>query len=300
MAQAAAALSIKEERTFSAELGGRKVCGLAIQDAWEGFTKYGRADGAHLIVLDSEQRIVKGTPALMSSLGLLDDEHFISIPETTLPDGTVVPAFKCGRYPASKSVDGAVTHSFTAKPWVNIKFADAVAACAAAGLQLARESQELAVRHLICQQPENWTGSAVGEGSVFQGLHRGTVSGAQAADYVSPNADERSYHVLPGGERVYGVAGNIWTLTFDDVQGDASGLVADRMRADSISLTSAPYPSRECGMGYRTTGDEDWSGLALVRGGYWDDGDYAGVFHLGYSNPGYAYDGVGFRCTKPE
>src|SRR5471030_1004635 len=94
--------------------------------------------------------------------GQLSDEHFVSIPETTLPDGTVVPAFKYGRYPASKGVDGAVAHSISAKPWVRIKFADAVAACDAAGLQLARETQELAVRHLICQQPENWSGGEVG------------------------------------------------------------------------------------------------------------------------------------------
>src|SRR5471030_1714524 len=232
--------------------------------------------------------------------GQLSDEHFVSIPETTLPDGTVVPAFKYGRYPASKGVDGAVAHSISAKPWVRIKFADAVAACDAAGLQLARETQELAVRHLICQQPENWSGGEVGVGHVFQGLHRGTVSGAQAADYVSPNADERSYHVLPGGERVYGVAGNIFTYAFDDVQGAPSGFVAGRVREDSISLTTAPFPAYEKGMGHRTDGDVNWSGGALIRGGFWGGGDYAGVFRLGYTAPVDASGVVGFRCTKPQ
>lgn len=232
------------------------------------------------------------------------DSDFVLIPQTALQraDGSVlvVSAFWYARYPASKDADSAVMHSFTDKPWVNVKFNDAVRACSAAGLQLARESQELVVRHLICQQPENWTGGEVGVGQVYQGLHLGTVSSAQAADHVSPNANARSWHVLPGGERVYGVAGNIYTLAFDDVQGDARGLVAGRLRADSISLTTAPFSSRDAGMGYRTAGDDDWSGGALVRGGYWVGGDDAGVFYLGYACPGYAGGGVGFRCTKPE
>jgi len=240
----------------------------------------------------------------VQSTKLSSDSDFVLIPQTALQraDGSVlvVPAFWYARYPASKDADGAVMHSFTDKPWVNVKFNDAVRACSAAGLQLARESQELVVRHLICQQPENWTGGEVGVGQVYQGLHLGTVSSAQAADHVSPNANERSWHVLPGGERVYGVAGNIYTLALDDVQGDARGLVAGRLRADSISLTTAPFPSRDAGMGYRTAGDDDWSGGALVRGGYWGDGDVAGVFGLGCTYPDYASDYVGFRCTKPE
>jgi hypothetical protein len=226
------------------------------------------------------------------------DEHSVLIPRTTLPGGLVVESFWYARYPASKGADGKLVHDISAKPWVNVSFADAGAAADAAGLQLVRESQELVVRHLICQEPENWTSGKVGEGSVYQGLHKGSVSSAQAADYQAAES-ERNWHVLPGGERVYGVAGNIWTWAHDDVQGDARGLVADRMKADSISLTTAPYPSKEKGMGYRTSGGESWSGLALLRGGYWRDGGDAGVFGLGYAHPSFELDFVGFRCTKP-
>lgn len=229
-------------------------------------------------------------------------EHFVLISETALPraDGTslVVPAFWYARYPASKGADGKLVHDISAKPWVSIDFTAANAAAEAAGLLVARETQELVVRHLICQQPENWTSGEVGKGSVYQGLHRGTVSCAQPADYAA-DEDERNWHVLPGGEKVYGVAGNIWTYSYDDVQGDARGLVAGRLASDSISLTTAPYPSNKKGMGYRTSGDDNWSGRALIRGGCWRDGDDAGVFRLGYVRPSLAYDGVGFRCTKP-
>jgi hypothetical protein len=299
MSKASAALTITEERTFSAQLGGRTVAGLAVADAWRGFTLYTNAVGAELIVLDAEQRVVTGTPALLSTLGLLADEHFVLIPRTTLPGGLVVEAFWYARYPASKGADGKLVHDISAKPWVNVNFDQAGAAAEAAGLQLVRETQELAVRHLICQQPENWTSGKVGEGSVYQGLHRGTVSSAQPADYKAGD-DERNWHVLPGGERVYGVAGNVYTWTHDDVQGDERGLVAGRLKSDSISLTTAPYPSKEKGMGYRTVGDCDWSGLALFRGGFWYDGGDAGVFRLGCSRPRHSHVFVGFRCTKPE
>ncbi|NRR28863.1 DUF1566 domain-containing protein [Oxalobacteraceae bacterium] len=63
-------LRITEDRTFSAQLGKRTVSGLAVASAWEGFIKYTNATGAHLIVLDAEQRVVAGTASLMSQLGL--------------------------------------------------------------------------------------------------------------------------------------------------------------------------------------------------------------------------------------
>jgi hypothetical protein len=294
-----AALELIEERTFTARLHDRNITGLAVESSWEGFTKFRHAtSGLHLIVLDGEKRVVTGSPALLSSLGLLVDEHFVTVPETTLPNGRVVPSFKYSRYPASKGADGKLVLSASAKPWININFSEAGAACEAAGYQLARESQELAIRLNVVQQDANWTGGKVGEGSVYQGLHLGTVSSAQAADYVSDNPDERSWHVLSTGEKVYGLAGNIWTWTFDDVQGNEKGLVAGHIETDSISLTSAPYPSREKGMGYRTDGGSDWSGNALVRGGYWSDEDDAGVFRLGDGWPDRRYGVVGFRCTK--
>ncbi len=225
-------------------------------------------------------------------------EHFVLIPRTTLPGDLVVESFWYARYPASKGADGKLVHDISAKPWVSVTFDQASSAAETAGMQLVRESQELAVRHLICQQPENWTSGKVGEGSVYQGLHRGTVSSAQAADYKASD-DERNWHVLPGGERVYGVAGNVWTWTHDDVQGDERGLVAGRITSDSISLTTAPYPSKQKGMGYRDSDGFSASGRALIRGGYWYGGGVAGVFTLGYADPRYSYDDVGFRCTKP-
>lgn len=294
----AANLTLTEERTFTAHLHGQKITGLEVAGEWEGFTKFAQpASGLHLIVLMAEARVVTGSPSFMSSLGMVADEHFVTVPDTTLPDGRFVPSFQYAKYPCAKSADGKALLSPSEKPWVNINYNAAVAACAAAGYQLSRESQELAIRHNVAQQPINWTSGGVGEGKVFQGLHKGSVNSAQAADYVSDNSEERSWHELSNGERVYGLAGNIYTWVHDDVQGDELGLTG-KIAADSPSL-AAPYPSREKGMGYRPDGASDWSGRALVRGGYWYSGENAGVFCLGSVWPGGDGGYVGFRCTKP-
>ncbi|MRV72533.1 hypothetical protein GJ700_12515 [Duganella sp. FT92W] len=296
-----AALELIEERTFSARLNGHTVTGLQVAGTWEGLTKFHHpASSLHLIVRDSDKRLVDGSPTLMFALGLTEggNEHFVLVPETLLPNGTLVPAFLYARYPASKGDDGKLQLSPSAKPWVNVSYREAVAACADAGYQLARETQELAIRLNVVNQPGNWTGGAVGAGQVYQGLHLGKVSSAQAADFVSPEADERSWHVLSTGERVYGLAGNIHTWVFDDVQGDADGIVARRFDERSLSLVTPPYGSRQCGMGWRPDADANWSGRALVRGGYWNDGDYAGVFSLLSGSPDIRSGDVGFRCTK--
>jgi hypothetical protein len=85
---------------------------------------------------------------------------------------------------------------------------------------------------------------------------------------------------------------------FDDVQGDENGLVAKAFASDSPSITKATYPSMEKGMGWRPDGGSNWSGDALVRGGYWGSESDAGVFCLSVVWPGIEDDGVGFRCTK--
>jgi hypothetical protein len=224
-------------------------------------------------------------------------EHFVTVAARTLPSGLFVPAFQFSKYPCARLGKDLLLAPW-AMPWTNITHAEAVAACTAAGYQLSRESQELAIRLEVCEQDINWTGGKVGVGKVFQGLHKGTVSGPQVADYVSADPEERSWHQLANGQRVYGLAGNIYTHVFDDVQGDGRGVVAKKFSASSPSITAAPYPSREKGMGWRPNADANWSGDALLRGGYWNDEDDAGVFVLDGVSPGSRYDNVGFRCTK--
>lgn len=224
--------------------------------------------------------------------------EFVTVPETTLPNGTVVPEFMVGKYITGREHDQfAITA--TATPWVEINFHDAKQEALKAGLQLITETQFLAIAHNIASQDINWTGGKVGEGHIYQGLHDYNVDEAQAGEFVSEDENERRWHQLSNGERIFDIAGNCYTWTFDDVQGNEDGIVSGVFADDSASL-SAPYPSMEKGVGWYPSKGSDWSSRALVRGGYWHSSGNAGVFRLSDDRPDYGGDYVGFRCTKPS
>ncbi len=226
---------------------------------------------------------------LLAQIDRIELGAFVTVPETTLPSGVVVQAFQVSQYLCSQTKDGA--------PWVEINYHDARAACERAGTRLITETQALAIAHNIAQQDINWTGGRVGEGSIYQGLRKGSVSTAHGPSFEPLDPDERRWHQLSNGERIYDFAGNAFTWVFDDVQGDERGLTT-RIASDSISLTTAPFASLEKGMGWRPDGARDGSGSALVRGGCWLSRSSAGVFYLIYAWPLYEVGVVGFRCTK--
>jgi hypothetical protein len=236
------------------------------------------------------------TTALASAAAAL----FATVPAVTFPDGSIEPSFQVATYLTSKGEDGTPTISASAAPWVEINYHDAVAAAAGAGLALITERQYLAMAIDIASVAANWSDGAVGEGDLKQGLRNGDFNEAQAGDVVPKDADEDRWFTLSNGDRICDAAGNSYSWVFDNVQGDEQGLLKDEFQADSLSITTAPHPSMERGMGWRQRAGGGWSGGALVRGGYWDDGDSAGVFLLGYAGPRNSCDGVGFRCTKPE
>ena len=227
----------------------------------------------------------------------LKNNMFVTVPESVI-DGKTVPSFQVGQYLAAAGPSGSVQINATAAPWVNIDYTAAKLACTTSGLALITEMQALAIAQNIANQPINWSGGAVGEGHIYQGIHKSNVRSAQAGVYESPDPDERRWHELSNGERIYDFAGNAFTWVFDDVQGDEHGIVARDIDASSPSLAIAPAPSRRSGTGWRPTGPAAWSGRALVRGGCFGSEGDAGVFDLDIVWPGSASGGVGFRCTK--
>ncbi len=234
-----------------------------------------------------------------AELAAADD--FAVVPETTLPNGTVVPSFLVGRYLCSKSAGGSAIVSRIAAPWVEIDYHAARQACLDAGYQLITELQALALAHNIASVAANWTGGAVGKGNLRQGLRLDSVNEAQPASFEPPNPDERRTFVLSNGEVIIDAAGNAFTWVFDNAQGDAYGLVAKPFAPTSPSISTAlhMYASLERGVGWYPAAGRNWSGDALIRGGCWGSGSGAGVFYLDDGWPDYAYDYVGFRCTKP-
>lgn len=227
----------------------------------------------------------------------LDASEFITVPEVTLPNGLVVPSFRCAKFLSSRGANGTPLSLSAAAPWVEINYQEARDAAKSAGLNLLTESQALAIAYDISHQAINWTGGEVGNGSLYQGLRNGSFEAAQPAN-VETDDSERRWLELSNGERIYDFAGNAYTWVFDDVQGDENGLPSI-IKADSPSLTTAPFPSSEKGMGWRPDGERDWSGSALVRGGCWCSGSDAGAFRLSGGWPDGRGGNVGFRCTKP-
>lgn len=222
---------------------------------------------------------------------------YITVPETTLPNGHVEPAFQVGQFLCSKGADGKAQVTADGTPWVRINFANAKAACEAIGAALITETQALAIAHNVAAQDCNWTKGKVGEGKLFRGLRKGNVSSAQPGTHEPTDKKERRWLTLSNGERICDLNGNAFSWIFDNVQGDAGGL-AGIIEADSMSL-QAPFPSMQKGMGWRPESRCDWSGIALIRGGCWSSESNAGVFYLngGWRDGG--DDDVGFRCTKP-
>ncbi|WP_112886606.1 SUMF1/EgtB/PvdO family nonheme iron enzyme [Solimicrobium silvestre] len=254
--------------------------------------KYQNSAG-HILILNNG-KVIKGSPELLASLADVP-AGFVQVPETNLPCGLIVPAFKVAQHISTKSTNGTVSFDPTLKPWTNISFYDAQKACEAAGYNMITETQWLAIGHNLSQQDCNWTGGKVGEGDLYQGIRKG--GGAKPGDYVPTDATERRWMTLSNGAQVCDFNGNVFQWVFDNVQGNEKGVAAKAFEAHSPSLTTAGYPSQTKGVGYRPNAGCDWSGYALVRGGYWRSGDYAGVFRLGYGGPVYGVDGVGFRCT---
>lgn len=292
-------IELVPEQSFFARAGDQIVRGLVVVEQWEGLRKVVDGRGRSLIV-DQDGTVLKGTDGLLHDLRLTTGhDDFVTVPKTELPDGTVVPAFRVGRYACGKNADGKAVVNKDGKPWVGINFHDAKKACTDAGFGLITETQCLAIAYQIWHQDANWTGGKVGEGKLYQGLHKGTVSGAQDGNYESSDPEERRWHVLANGERIYDFSGNVWTWVFDNVQGNEQGLVAKSIGKDSISRSSIREGCYQKGGGYVYDNEKlNWSGRALVRGGVWYSGSNAGVFYLNFGWPDDGYGYVGFRCTK--
>lgn len=225
-------------------------------------------------------------------------DQFVTVPETILPGGFVVPAFQIGKYLTSKGADGRAIITEDGAPWVSISYREARKAAELAGYQLITESQYLAAAYQAAVQGENWTGGKIGRDVLYQGLRKWSVSSAQPATFKPQDPDERRWFALPGGELVFDLAGNAYSWVFDDVQGDSSGLVARTFTSDSPSIV-IPYPAASKGQGWTPKTGTNGSGRALVRGGCWFSDAFAGVFRLDLAGPDRRLVGVGFRCTKP-
>jgi len=292
-------ITLQKEETFTAVAGERTLHGFT-RETWHGIDRLLDPQGRELILLDGD--VVRGTAALLTALGLITHPGFIRVPRRVIPlkhgQELIVDEFYVAERKACQGTDGKIAHDVALKPWVNITLAEMKKAAADFGYKLLTGKQHLSLALDIAGQDINWTGGKVGEGNIYQGLHRGTVNGAVDGNFESSKSDERRWHQLSTGERIYDFAGHVFEALIDDLYGDANGLLTkESFSANSPYLTVPPYGVQEKGTGYRPSAGCDWSGNALIRGGLWCSVDYAGVFLLYYWYPDDRCDGVGFRCT---
>ena len=225
---------------------------------------------------------------------------FVTVPTTTLPNGTVVPSFGVGQYVCTRGQNEMATVRSEELPWVEITYPEARKACAKAGYALITELQWLAIAHDVVRQNMNWTEGKVGEGRILKGMCDWQVNSAKAGNFVPRGVGENRWLTLSNGSRICDLNGNVHQWVFDNVQGDRNGIVCRRFDADSISL-QAPFPSMVKGVGWMPAvgwTDNDWTQRAIVRGGSWRSMDSAGVFTIMDNWPDRRSDHVGFRCTK--
>jgi hypothetical protein len=224
---------------------------------------------------------------------------FVLVPATRLPCGTEVPAFAVSRYLAARGRRGQPAFSASAAPWVNISYHMARRVCTQSGLFLLTELQALAIAHDVAGQAINWSGGAVGAGKLYQGLHKAIFRAAQPPCVKSLDPDERRWHQLSTGERIYDFVGNAFSWVFDDVQGNGDGVVARTFAPDSPTITTAPGAPLQQGLGWWPAAGRNWWGRALARGGSFSSQDGAGGFALIDERPRSERNYIGFRCTLP-
>ncbi|QKY11988.1 hypothetical protein [Janthinobacterium lividum] len=229
---------------------------------------------------------------------ILQNNCMVTVPGTVV-GGALVPAFRVGAFLCGQGAFDTIQIDPWTAPWTSISFLEAKRISVECGMALLTERQALAIASNIMHQPVNWTGGAVGHGRLYQGLHKGMCDGPQPGMRRSTCLFERRWHVLSNGEVIHDVSGNAYTWIFDDIQGNADGIVAGPFPTHSPTVERAeewPYP---IGAGDGPSAGADYSGEALIRGGHWFSGDVAGIFHLRAHEAERTEPEIGFRVTLP-
>jgi formylglycine-generating enzyme required for sulfatase activity len=193
-------------------------------------------------------------------------------------------------------------------PWVSISQVNSKNRCQAIGEQLITNAQWMTIARNIESQAQNWTNSAVGDGSLFRGRSNSTEA-ADASDPLS-GVNTRT-HTLSNGEVIWDIAGNVysWTDNIIDATRRPVGNGANWVQWTTVT----DYGD----LNYNITrsGNSDWTGTqgigqyyegasgtgdrAFRRGGGWGNGTFAGVFALNLNfSPTFTGTGIGFRCSR--
>lgn len=222
------------------------------------------------------------------------------------------------------------------RPWVYIAQSqaseyDAFEACSALGsaYHLITNNEWMTIARNAEQVPTNWTNGSVGNGALFRGNSNTSASldGSSALTGINTRT-----HRLSNGSIVWDLAGNVYDWTSDTILRNQQPLAWNGSVDDATGFNWSDYSSGSLaryikefkagsplqqvnagpsnlawnanqGVGriyhYSDPADVNTTIYGFLRGGYWSESAYAGVFSLNLiSGPGNRNTIIGFRCAS--
>lgn len=210
-------------------------------------------------------------------------------------------------------------------PWAEISQANAIAESQSVctGCHLITEAEWMTLAANIVSVPSNWTGGAVGSGSLYVGHSDNAPANTLAAStddsqgyYGETNTggNQRRTFTLTNGQVIWDLAGDIWEWTNSTIQGGQQpGLSGESSYSykfwndPNLLMNGLPYVSRTSSINAQAP---SWASIGQVMSNYGESG--VRVFRRGGARDGYAgittlalYNGpsdvgwyVGFRVAK--
>lgn len=225
----------------------------------------------------------------------------------------------------AKNEGGVATSKADTTPWVSITQANATlrASQACATCHLITEAEWLTIAHNLINVPGNWTGNAVGSGTLYIGHSdlsptTAQAAGADTAGYTNTgntSGNQRRTLRLSTGDTIWDFAGNVFEWTSGQASTGQPGIAAsgytNREWKDLTvpgTLSPNPFPAfgtpaaanwtSAQGIGQAWTNSAETVTRGMLRGGAYNGGTaVAGIFALQMALPTSSNVSYGFRVT---